>query len=107
MGDCIYSAETTALLVVDPYNDLMSEGGKLYEATRVVAEDVGLYANLRRLIRTTARTRFRRPPLGERRVDDADHALRLQPPSQLRDRRRPAEQPRWERRKIAGDRTGF
>jgi nicotinamidase-related amidase len=50
MSNCFYSAETTALLIVDPYNDMMSEGGKLYEATRGVAEDVGLYANLRRLI---------------------------------------------------------
>ena len=50
MPNCFYSAETTALLVIDPYNDLMSEGGKLYEATRSVAEDIGFYANLRRLI---------------------------------------------------------
>ena len=27
-----YDAERTALLIVDPYNDFMSEGGKLDEA---------------------------------------------------------------------------
>jgi hypothetical protein len=26
--------DRTALLIVDPYNDFMSEGGKYYEATR-------------------------------------------------------------------------
>jgi nicotinamidase-related amidase len=29
----IYEAGTTALLLVDPYNDFMSEGGKLYGHT--------------------------------------------------------------------------
>jgi hypothetical protein len=29
-----YTADRTALLIVDPYNDFMSEGGKFYEATR-------------------------------------------------------------------------
>lgn len=28
-----YAADRTALLSVDPYDDFMSEGGKLYEAT--------------------------------------------------------------------------
>jgi nicotinamidase-related amidase len=50
MADCPYSADRTALLVVDPYNDFMSEGGKFYEATREVAEAVGFYANMRRLL---------------------------------------------------------
>jgi hypothetical protein len=26
-----YTADHTALLIVDPYNDFMSEGGKFYE----------------------------------------------------------------------------
>jgi hypothetical protein len=29
-----YSAGETAVLIVDPYNDFMSKGGKLYEAIR-------------------------------------------------------------------------
>ena len=37
-------------MIVDPYNDFMSEGGKLYEATRETAEAVGLYDNMRKLI---------------------------------------------------------
>jgi len=46
----IYAVDRTALLIVDPYNDFMSEGGKFYEATRETAEEVGFYGNMRRLI---------------------------------------------------------
>ena len=45
-----YDPADTALLVVDPYNDFMSEGGKLYEATRETAEAVGLYHESRKRI---------------------------------------------------------
>ena len=33
MSTTIYPNNATALLVVDPYNDFMSEGGKLFEVT--------------------------------------------------------------------------
>ena len=33
-----YDREITALLVVDPYNDLISEGGKIWDRMRAVAE---------------------------------------------------------------------
>jgi len=45
-----YSAEHTALLIVDPYNDFMSEGGKLYNAIKETADASGMFANLRKLI---------------------------------------------------------
>jgi hypothetical protein len=45
-----YTADRTAVLIVDPYNDFMSEGGKFYEATREMAEAVGFYDNMRKLI---------------------------------------------------------
>ena len=45
-----YAADRTALLIVDPYNDFMSEGGKLYEAIKPTADASGMFANLRRLI---------------------------------------------------------
>jgi nicotinamidase-related amidase len=47
-----YRADRTALLVVDPYNDFMSEGGKLYEAIKPTADESGLFDNLRRIIPT-------------------------------------------------------
>jgi nicotinamidase-related amidase len=45
-----YSADDTALLIVDPYNDFMSKGGKLYEHTKETADAVGFYDNMRKLI---------------------------------------------------------
>ena len=46
----VYSRDTTALLIVDPYNDFMTKGGKLYEATKKTADSVGFYENMRKLI---------------------------------------------------------
>ena len=45
-----YESDDTALLIVDPYNDFMSKGGKLYERTKETAEAVGFYDNMRKLI---------------------------------------------------------
>lgn len=45
-----YDPEHTALLIVDPYNDFMTEGGKLFEAIRETAESVNFFENLRRII---------------------------------------------------------
>jgi nicotinamidase-related amidase len=39
--------DRTALLFVDPYNDFLSEGGKLWPRVKGVAHEVGLLANLR------------------------------------------------------------
>ncbi|PIA66962.1 cysteine hydrolase [Ectopseudomonas toyotomiensis] len=43
----VYSPERTALLLVDPYNDFLSDGGKLFPMLRSVADDVHLLDNLR------------------------------------------------------------
>jgi len=50
MNNAIYSAADTALLIVDPYNDFMSEGGKLFEAIKPTADESGLFDNLRKII---------------------------------------------------------
>jgi hypothetical protein len=42
-----YESDDTALLIVDPYNDFMSKGGKYYERTKETAEAVGFYDNMR------------------------------------------------------------
>jgi len=49
MADTIYPPERTALLLVDPYNDFLSEGGKIFPRLKPIAERVGLLENLRRL----------------------------------------------------------
>ncbi len=47
-----YTASRTALLIVDPYNDFMTEGGKLYNAIKPTADASGLFANMRKIIPT-------------------------------------------------------
>jgi ureidoacrylate peracid hydrolase len=38
MANVTYNKELTALLVIDPYNDFISEGGKLWDHIRAVAQ---------------------------------------------------------------------
>jgi len=38
MTELAYDAQTTGLLVIDPYNDFISEGGSLWERVKEVAE---------------------------------------------------------------------
>jgi nicotinamidase-related amidase len=47
-----YPVNRTALLLVDLYNDLLSEGGKLWPKVQAVAESIDLVAHLRALIST-------------------------------------------------------
>jgi len=45
-----YTREQTALLLVDPYNDFLSDGGKLWPRVEAVAREVGLLDNLRTIM---------------------------------------------------------
>jgi nicotinamidase-related amidase len=45
-----YPQKQTGLLVVDPYNDFMTEGGKMYAMTKETADSVGFYENMRKLL---------------------------------------------------------
>ncbi len=47
MSPIEYRGDRTALLVVDPYNDFLSEGGLVWPRLKEVAEEVGLLGNLR------------------------------------------------------------
>ncbi|MCC8964728.1 cysteine hydrolase [Bradyrhizobium sp. Pear76] len=51
MSEIIYPRERTALLLVDPYNDFLSEGGKVFPRIKPIADEVGLLDNLRQLDR--------------------------------------------------------
>jgi nicotinamidase-related amidase len=46
-----YEPSGTGLLLVDPYNDFLAEGGKLWPRVKTVAEQVGLIANLKSILR--------------------------------------------------------
>jgi nicotinamidase-related amidase len=45
-----YVADRTAILIVDPYNDFMSEGGKLFNAIKETAEASRMFENLRKIL---------------------------------------------------------
>ena len=45
-----YPAAETAVLLVDPLNEFLSEGGKLHPCTEPIANAVGTVAHLKRLV---------------------------------------------------------
>ena len=47
-----YDAKRTALLIVGPHDDYMSEGGKLYNAIGETADATGMFSNMHELIRS-------------------------------------------------------
>jgi len=51
-----YTANRTGLLLVDPYNDFLSDGGKLWPDVKAVAESVELLPHLRTLVEAARRT---------------------------------------------------
>lgn len=50
MSTSIYEQKHTALLIVDPYNDFMTEGGIMYGITKETADSVNYYENMRKLV---------------------------------------------------------
>ena len=68
-----YATDRTALLIVDPYNDFMSEGGKLYDAIKPTADSSGMFSNLRRLIPAIRNRDIRVFIVPHHRASDHDH----------------------------------
>jgi nicotinamidase-related amidase len=54
-----YNNETTALLVIDPYNDFISEGGKLWNRVKAVAEANSCVPNMLRVSNAARKARLR------------------------------------------------
>jgi nicotinamidase-related amidase len=55
MADLSYCAERTGLLLIDPYNDFLSDGGKIFPMVKEIAEDVGLLDHMRAIVAATRR----------------------------------------------------
>jgi nicotinamidase-related amidase len=53
-SELTYEPELTGLLIVDPYNDFLSEGGKLYELSRSTLETNNVVEHMRQIL-TAAR----------------------------------------------------
>ena len=54
----VYDPARTGLLFVDPYNDFLSEGGKLWPRVKEVAEQVGLIDNLKTVVKAVREKRI-------------------------------------------------
>src|SRR2546429_4560540 len=54
-----YSKNETALLIIDPYNDFLSEGGKLWPRAKEVAEGIGLLDHMRAVLAAARSHGFR------------------------------------------------
>jgi len=55
MSEHRYEKATTALLLIDPYNDFLSEGGKIWLRVKDVATEVGILDNLKAIMRVVCR----------------------------------------------------
>src|SRR5689334_20209647 len=50
MAELTFDRELTALLVIDPYNDFISEGGKIWDRIRAVAEANGCVPHMSQVL---------------------------------------------------------
>ena len=55
MAQVTYDKQLTALLVIDPYNDFISEGGKVWDRLKAVAEANGCVSHMLQVL-NAART---------------------------------------------------
>jgi nicotinamidase-related amidase len=68
-----YDPRHTGLLHVDPYNDFITDGGKLWERARETIEGVGLLEHTRELIAAAGRLGIRRFIVPHRRWQPGDY----------------------------------
>ena len=54
-----YNKQLTALLVIDPYNDFISEGGKVWDRLKAVAEANGCVPNMSRVLSAVRKAELR------------------------------------------------
>jgi len=59
MADVKYDKQLTALLIVDPYNDFISEGGKLWGHIRGVAEANGCVPHMLQVLNAARKAKLR------------------------------------------------
>jgi nicotinamidase-related amidase len=59
MARLVYDRQLTALLVIDPYNDFISEGGKVWNRIKAVAEANGCVPNMLQILNASRRAGLR------------------------------------------------
>jgi len=68
-----YHPTTTALLLADPYNDFLSEGGKVWPRVKAIAEEVKLLDHLRALVAAAREKGIRIDFVPHRRYEPGDY----------------------------------
>ena len=58
-ADLAFDRKDTGLLVIDPYNDFVSDGGKIWPRIKDIAEANGCVANMLRVLRAARAARVR------------------------------------------------
>ena len=59
MANLDFDREITALLVIDPYNDFISEGGKIWDRIKTVAEANNCIPNMLQVLKIARQTKLR------------------------------------------------
>jgi ureidoacrylate peracid hydrolase len=59
MATVTYDKDVTALLVIDPYNDFISEGGKIWGRLKAVAEANGCVPHMSQVLNSARRAELR------------------------------------------------
>ena len=59
MPNLNFDREITALLVIDPYNDFISEGGKIWDRIKTVAEANNCIPNMLQILNAARQTKLR------------------------------------------------
>ena len=59
MANLTFGRENTALLVIDPYNDFISEGGKIWDRIKAVAEANDCVPNMLQVLKAARQAKLR------------------------------------------------
>jgi ureidoacrylate peracid hydrolase len=59
MANLSFDRETTALLVIDPYNDFISEGGKIWDRIKAIAEANNCIPNMLQILNAARQAKLR------------------------------------------------
>jgi nicotinamidase-related amidase len=79
-----YQKQSTALLFVDPYNDFLSEGGRIWPRVKEIAEEIGLIDNLKSINHAVRQAGIRVFIVPHRRWEPGDYESWRHPnPTQL------------------------
>lgn len=73
MKETIYPREKTALLLIDPYNDFLSEGGKIWPRVAQIAQENGLLDNLRQIVETVRKAGMQVVIVPHKRWEEGDY----------------------------------